>query len=204
MDMSIQPLVDFASPTRNASLPPPSNRRFAQIATAPTAGDPVVTRNNRVLHLRPIEPGDVAALRRCFTRLPAQDIRRRFMQSLSDLPEPMAQRLCRIDPATEAAYVLADDTVTPTELRGVGRLFVDESTDSAEFSVLVERDWTRLGLGALLMHRLVAVCQERGLAELWGYVLVENRPMLHLCTELGFTSRVVPDEPDTAQITLRL
>ena len=44
----------------------------------------------------------------------------------------------------------------------------------------------------------------RGLAELWGYVLLENRPMLELCRELGFTQRLMPDEPGTAQITLKL
>lgn len=202
--MPIQPVVDFASPIRNAVLPPRSNRRFARTETAPAASEPVTTRDGRVLQMRPIEPDDAAALRRCFTRLPAQDIRRRFMHMLTELPEPMAQRLCRIDPATEAAYVLVDDTVTPAEVRGVGRIFIDEATDSAEFSVLVERDWTRLGLGAELMHRLVDTCRERGLAELWGYVLVENRPMLRLCSELGFASRMVPDEPGTAQITLRL
>lgn len=196
--------VDFASPTRSTPLPPPSHRRFAGTPLPPAAGEPVITRDDQLLHLRPIEPGDVAALRRCFTRLPAEDIRRRFMHMLAELPEPMAQRLCRIDPASEVAYVLVDDTVSPAELRGVGRLFIDAATDAAEFSVLVERDWSRRGLGALLMHRLVATCRERGLAELWGYVLVENRPMLRLCSELGFTSRMLPDEPGVAQLTLRL
>jgi acetyltransferase len=116
----------------------------------------------------------------------------------------MAQRLCRIDPALETAYVLMDESIKPAEMRGVGRIFVDEATDSAEFSVLVEQDWSRLGLGALLMQRLVDACRRRGLAELWGYVLQENRPMLQLCRELGFTQRMVPDEPGTAQITLKL
>ena len=139
--MTIQPLVDFASPTRSASLPPPSYRRFARSQQERSATEAVATRDHRVLQLRPIEPGDVAALRRCFTRLPAEDIRRRFMHMLTELPEPMAQRLCRVDEASEAAFVLADETVTPAELRGVGRIFIDEATDSAEFSVLVERDW---------------------------------------------------------------
>ncbi|MCX7515291.1 GNAT family N-acetyltransferase [Frateuria sp. STR12] len=200
----MQPAVDFASPIRNAPLPPPSHQRFARREAVPATGEPVTTRDGRTLHLRSIEPGDVAALRRCFKRLPAEDIRRRFLHSLTELPEPMAQRLCHIDPAIEAAYVLVDNAVTPAELRGVGRIFIDEAADNAEFSVLVERDWTRLGLGAELMHRLVATCRERGLAELWGYVLVENRPMLRLCNELGFTSRMMPDEPGVAQITLRL
>jgi Sortase and related acyltransferases len=199
------PPVDFTTPIRNAVLPPPSRERFSRpVRIASTHGERVRTRDGRELRLRRIEPDDVAALQRCFTRLSPEDIRRRFLHAMSQLPEPMAQRLCRIDPAVESAFVLVDDAARPAELRGVGRIFIDDATDSAEFSVLVERDWTRLGLGALLMQQLVDECRHRGLVELWGYVLLENRPMLTLCHELGFSQQMVPDEPGVAQITLRL
>lgn len=167
-------------------------------------GERMRSRDGRELWLRKILPGDVAALRRCFTRLSPEDIRRRFLHAMSELPESMAQRLCTIDPARETALVLADESVRPAEIRGVGRIYVDEAADSAEFSVLVEHDWSRIGLGALLMQRLVDDCRRRGLVELWGYVLLENRPMLELCRELGFSQRSVPGEPGTAQIALRL
>lgn len=199
------PAIDFSAPSRYAPLPPRSSERFARPKVAPSPhGEQVRTQDGRELVLRPIEPGDVAAMQRCFTRLSPEDIRRRFLHAMSELPAPMAQRLCRIDSALETAYVLMDESVKPAEMRGVGRIFVDEATDSAEFSVLVEQDWSRLGLGALLMQRLVDDCRRRGLAELWGYVLQENRPMLQLCKELGFTQRAMPDEPGTAQITLKL
>lgn len=203
--MPMIPAIDFAAPTRHASMPPRSRERFAPPCRAPKEqGETVQARDGRELVLRAIEPGDVAAMQRCFSRLSPQDIRRRFLHAMSELPVPMAQRLCRIDPALETAYVLMDETVAPAEMRGVGRIYVDEATDSAEFSVLVEQDWTRIGLGAQLMQRLVDDCRRRGLAELWGYVLLENRPMLELCKELGFTQRLIPDEPGIAQITLRL
>ena len=193
------------APIRHAALPPRSRERFARPRRVASArGDRVHTHDGRVLRLRPIEPDDVEPLQRCFSRLSPEDIRRRFLHAMAQLPEPMAQRLCRIDPATESAFVLIDETVKPVELRGVGRIFVDEATDSAEFSVLVERDWSRVGLGALLMQQLVDDCRRRGLTELWGYVLLENRPMLTLCRELGFTQQMVPDEPGVAQLTLRL
>ncbi|OOG61650.1 GNAT family N-acetyltransferase [Rhodanobacter sp. B04] len=199
------PAIDFAAPDRFAPLPPRSSERFARPRVAPSsAGESVRTRDGRELVLRAIEPGDVAAMQRCFSRLSPEDIRRRFLHAMSELPAPMAQRLCRIDPAIETAHVLMDETVKPAEMRGVGRIYVDETTDSAEFSVLVEQDWSRIGLGALLMQRLVDDCRRRGLAELWGYVLQENRPMLELCKELGFSQRLIPDEPGTALITLKL
>lgn len=198
-------MLTNAISARPAMLPPRSKDRFLRPRPSSTPrGETVQTRDGRSLTLRPIEPGDVAAMQRCFTRLSPEDIRRRFLHAMSELPAPMAQRLCQIDPACETAYVLMDESISPAEMRGVGRIYVDEAADSAEFSVLVEHDWSRIGLGALLMQRLVDDCRRRGLAELWGYVLLENRPMLQLCKELGFTRRMIPDEPGTAQIILRL
>jgi GNAT superfamily N-acetyltransferase len=191
--------------SRHSQPPPRSRERFARprVVTTPH-GQHVQTADGRELVLRDIEPGDVAALQRCFQRLSPEDVRRRFMHAMSELPTPMAQRLCRIDPEREAAFALMDETVKPAELRGVGRIFVDETSNTAEFSVLVERNWTRIGLGALLMQRLVDECRRRKLSELWGYVLMENRPMLQLCKELGFVAKMLPGEGGTAQISLTL
>ncbi|MFC5740757.1 GNAT family N-acetyltransferase [Dyella tabacisoli] len=191
--------------TPQTGLPPPSSVRFAPVCLAsPPEGERLHIQDGRELRLRGIEPSDVPALKRCFNRLSPEDVRRRFMHAMAELPEPMAQRLCRIDPTIETAYVLMDESTKPSEMCGVGRIYVDESAASAEFSVLIEQDWTRLGLGALLLQRLVDDCRHRGLTEIWGYVLVENRPMLELCKELGFTRRLALDEPGTALISLQL
>jgi acetyltransferase len=198
------PAIDFASPTPHASLPPRSALRFGRQITPAPGGEKVRTQDGRELLLRAIEPGDVAAMQRCFTRLSPEEIRRRFLHAMSELPMPMAQQLCNTDPAHETAFALMDESVHPAEMRGVGRIYVDDATDTAEFSVLVEHAWSRIGLGALLMQRLVDDCRRRGLYELWGYVLQENRHMLQLCKELGFTQRAIPDEPGTALITLKL
>jgi acetyltransferase len=198
------PSIDFSSPLQNAALPPRSRDRFAPRPVQAPQGEMVSTHDQRQLRLRSIGLDDVAALQRCFFRLSPEDIRRRFLHAMSELPAPMAQRLCQIDPTLETALVLVDETVTPAEIRGVGRIYVDEAADSAEFSVLVEHDWCRVGLGALLMKRLVEDCRRRGLAEIWGYVLLENRPMLELCKELGFVRRLQRNEPGTAQIMLKL
>jgi acetyltransferase len=200
---SILPPVEASSHT----VPPRSRDRFGprlQAVPAARRGEPVHVSDGRELFLRGIRPDDVAALKRCFTRLSPEDIRRRFLHAMSELPDPMAYRLCNIDPVRETALVLMDESVTPAEMRGVGRIYVDEASNSAEFSVLVEHDWTRRGLGALLMQHLVDDCRRRGLHEIWGYVLMENRPMLQLCRELGFERRAVIDEPGTTQIALRL
>ena len=204
MDMSL-PAIQLTDTPHQSPLPPRSRERFARLQLVrQTQGELVRIHDGRELRLRDIDVNDVAAIKRCFKRLSPEDIRRRFLHSMSELPEPMAQRFCSIDPAIERAYVLEDENVVPGEIRGVGRIYVDEAADSAEFSIIVEQDWTRLGLGAMLMQHLVDECRRRGLSEIWGYVLLENRPMLQLCRELGFVQRLLPDEPGTAQISLAL
>lgn len=193
------------APLDMAPLPPPAARRFAKTeALPPPHGEHVQMSDGRALLLRPIAAGDVAALQRCFARLSPEEIRLRFMHAMSCLPEPMARRLCELDEAHEAAFVLMDHSRTPEEMRGVGRIYIDEATNSAEFAVLVEHGWTHHGLGALLMKHLVDTCRQRGVDEIWGYVLLENRPMLDLCRQLGFVRRPAINEPGTTLIALTL
>src|SRR5574337_713801 len=150
------PVVDFAVPNRYASLPPPARVRFTPPRVAPSAhGEQVRTDDGSELVLRPIEPGDVASMQRCFTRLSPEDIRRRFLHAMSELPAPMAQRLCRIDPACETAWVLIDETGRPAEMRGVGRVYVDEAGDTAEFSVRSEEHTSELQSPLNLVCRLL-------------------------------------------------
>lgn len=188
-------------------LPPPTARRFAdtgQQTPADDGGEQVHTRDGRKLRLRSIAHTDVDAIRRCFARLSADEVRMRFLHHLRELPEPMAQRLCCIDDVCEAAFVLEDDAVKPAEVRGVGRIYIDATSNRAEFAVLVEKAWTGHGLGALLMQRLVDECRQRGIDELWGYVMIENRPMLDLCRTLGFRRRPLTGDPGVSVIALAL
>ncbi|HET6587230.1 MAG TPA: GNAT family N-acetyltransferase [Oleiagrimonas sp.] len=197
----------YSSPMDISPLPPRSAQRFADAGVhKPTRerGEQVEARDGRKLRLRSIAPDDVDAIRRCFTRLSADEIRMRFLYHMRELPEPMAQRLCRIDDTCEAAFVLEDDAVEPAEIRGVGRIYIDRFINEAEFAVLVEKAWTGLGLGALLMQRLVDECRRHKVSRLWGYVLIENRPMLDLCRQLRFKRQAIVGDPGTAKIALDL
>ncbi|HET7301670.1 MAG TPA: GNAT family N-acetyltransferase [Oleiagrimonas sp.] len=196
-----------SGPMDVSPLPPRSAQLFAAVGMHELTGERgkhIEVRDGCKLRLRPIASTDVDAIRRCFTRLSADEIRMRFMYHMRELPEPMAQRLCRIDDTCEAAYVLEDDAVEPAEIRGVGRIYIDATSNRAEFAVLVEKAWTGRGLGALLMQRLVDECRRRDIDELWGYVMIENRPMLDLCRTLGFQRRSLTGDPGVSVIALTL
>jgi len=161
-------------------------------------------RDGSELYFRSIHPQDVDAIQRLFLRLSPEEIRMRFQYSIGYLSPRVARRFCELDPALEAAFVLMDHGVEPAEMRGVGRIYADAATHTAEFAVLVERAWTGRGLGAFLMRQLIDECRHRGLDEIWGQVLLENRPMLDLCRDLGFKRLRPQTEPGTALISLRL
>lgn len=199
-------IMNQAFPTSSAvpSQPPPVGARFRAHSAPTQRGTPICLSDGRALLLRPIAPTDLEALHRCFARLSPQVVRLRFLHAMSALPEPMARQFCCLDPKDAVAEVLMDHSVSPPELRAVGRMYVDATTRAAEFSVLVEHAWSHQGLGALLLQRLVDEARRRGLSEIWGFVLKENRPMLTLARKLGFQVRGNTGEPGVDLIVLHL
>jgi acetyltransferase len=66
----------------------------------------------------------------------------------------------------------------------------------AEYAIAVRSDWKGRGVGYLLMERLIDIAHRRGIGELVGEVLRENKSMLQMCRELGFM--IVPQPTDPA------
>jgi GNAT superfamily N-acetyltransferase len=162
-------------------------------------------RDGRILLLREIYAGDVLALQRGFARLSPEEVRMRFLHPLTELPHEFAVRLTDLDPATSVAFVFIDLPDEPErEIRGVARAYVDPTTLSAEFAIVVQHQYTGQGLGKRLMKHLIATCRARGAIEVWGDVLLENSTMLRLCEELGFTRHSTVGDPGIVQMRLTL
>ena len=79
---------------------------------------------------------------------------------------------------------------------GVARYIANPDGESAEFAVVVADDWQRRGVAHMLMERLIAAAQRRGLARIEGTVLRANHNMLKFTAALGFRVR---DDPDDAE-----
>ena len=134
-------------------------------------------------HMRPVRPEDADAFVRFAARISEADMRMRFFSSLRTVPPALLARLTQIDYDREMALVLFDAAGT---VAAVGRLAGDPDGLRTEFALLVRTDLKGHGIGSALLKRLIEYARQRGVAEIWGDVLLENETMLTICREFGF------------------
>jgi len=157
------------------------------------------------LLIRPIRPEDEPAFQTLFSALSLDEIRFRFLHSMKTMSHKMAARLTQIDYDREMALVICDPVVSEEfSLYGIVRYAADPDKERAEFAILIRHDMTGMGLGPMLMRRIIDYARDQGIGEIYGEVLGENRPMLKLCKAFGFKIRNDPGEPGTMIVSLTL
>lgn len=162
--------------------------------------------DGRVFLIRPILPEDEPEFQELIRRLPREDIRLRFFQPLRELSHAMAARLTQLDYEREMAIVVTEPNVLPGKgtLWAAVRCNADPDLEKAEYSIIVDRALTGLGMGPMLMRYIIEYAKSRGIKELFGEVLRENEPMLRLNRALGFTITAAPDDPGVLHVSLPL
>ena len=157
------------------------------------------------LMLRPIKPEDEPAFQALFTSLSKNEIRLRFLHTMKVLTHQLAARLTQIDYDREMALVLCEpDDHKAATLFGVVRIAEDPNAERAEFAILLRRDMTGMGLGAMLMRRIINYAKKKGIKEIYGEVLSENKPMLRICDAFGFKKSRGIRDADIVTVTLPL
>jgi acetyltransferase len=160
-------------------------------------------REGRVYPLRPIRPEDMHLTDELLANSDPEDVRLRFLSPLRKLPRQLAARLTQIDYDREMAFVVFTDE-TRKEFAAVGRLSEDPDRERAEFAIIVRSDLHGHGLGYALMRQLIDYGRSRGVGEIFGHVLRENRSMLNLCDDLGFTRHPLEGDPTIIETRLSL
>jgi acetyltransferase len=104
------------------------------------------------------------------------------------------------------AFVVTEPKGVPGKIKiwGVVRCNADPDLERAEYSILVDRAMTGLGLGPMLMRYIIDYAKKIGIRELYGEVLRENESMLRLNRALNFRVHATPDDPGVLHVTLPL
>ena len=161
--------------------------------------------DGRRMLLRPILPEDEPSLQAAFAKLTPEEVRLRFFVPMATLSHVTAARFTQIDYDREMSLILAEPGIPGRmEIFGVVSIVADPDNERAEYAILVRHDMTGLGLGVLLMRRIIDYATGRNIGEIYGDVLRDNKTMRKLCQVLGFTESNLPDEPSIVRVTLKL
>ncbi|HAA01891.1 MAG TPA: GNAT family N-acetyltransferase [Syntrophobacteraceae bacterium] len=161
--------------------------------------------DGQTLLLRPIRPEDEPLYVELFERLSPDEIFFRFLSRMRTLSHKLAARLTQLDYDRDMALVLVGQRPNgESELYGGVRIMAAPDTERAEFAIVLRGDMTGLGLGPMLLRRIIDYAQSRGIVEIYGEVLNDNRPMLKLCQVFGFTAKRSFDDPEITHVSLKL
>ena len=157
-------------------------------------------RDGAVINVRPIRPED-AALEQAFVAGLSEESRFfRFFYRLHELTPAMLARFTQIDYDRELALVAVADSGGEPSFVGVARYITNPDQESAEFAVVVADAWQGRGVARILMERLIACAQRRGLLRMEGAVLKNNYNMIKFTAALGFVAHDDPSASD--QVTV--
>ncbi len=151
--------------------------------------------------VRVLRPADALLYPDFLAEVTAEDMRLRFFAPMRELRRELIEQLTRLDPARAAALVALDEDTG--KLLGVVRLHYDGRQDG-EYAILLRSGLKGLGLGWLMMTRLVEYARAIGLRQIHGLVLAENTAMLKMCAEFGFKIADDAEERGVKRVTLDL
>jgi GNAT superfamily N-acetyltransferase len=183
------------------------------------AGNDLALRDGTCVHIRPIRPEDDHALVEAFHHMSPQTIYQRFFAALPELSPDMAWRFSHVNYTNRMALVAETADSDPPQLMAVGRYerarseprqseptheSADEpnrGSDTAELGLVVLDQWQGLGLGRILLRKILAVAARNGITRFTADILADNRRMLHL---LATEARVVQSKGSGGVTTLLL
>ena len=162
------------------------------------------------LTMRPMLKSDTPLVKESLGKLSSESRRNRFFGTVREFSDETVRRLTHFDTATEFALVIVRHERNKEIPLAGGRFVHDADGRHCEFSLLIGDSWQGQGIGHRLMRALIHEATRRGLSQMEGSVLADNRPMLKLARTHGFmvedsrsdpgikrVSRDLPHQPPT-------
>lgn len=176
--------MDLGTPARFAIMPYPEELR-----------EWVSLKNGWQVEIRPIRAEDAPLITAFHRQLSEESIRFRYFHNKSSLTQRDLSILSHINYDRQMAFIAEhqhDDG--SKEMLGVVRVWNDPDNIRTEFSIIIRDDLQGLGIGSLLMKKMIDYCTSIGTLEMIGKIMVDNHPMRALMKHLGFRCRYNMEE----------
>ena len=149
--------------------------------------------DGRPLLLRPIKPEDAPLLEKMYASISEAAFYGRFFHATKKISPAICVRDCSVDYDREIGIVAEEKGNGTRRIVGFGMLITEPGQKRGEYSILVHDNYQGQGLGYMLIDMLIGIAHEKGLKEMFGFVLASNTKMLNVIKMLGFTIEAMPD-----------
>ncbi|MCE9678525.1 bifunctional acetate--CoA ligase family protein/GNAT family N-acetyltransferase [Shewanella sp. AS1] len=178
LDVNIQ-LQTCPSDNTNRLAISPYPKELEQYATL---------KNGLEIMLRPILPEDEPKHLAFDNSLSDEDRYKRYFGVRSKMTHEEMAVLTQIDYAREMAFIATTKGEDGDDITlGAVRASIDPDNTEAEFAMAVRSDHQGLGIGKLLLEKLISYYKTNDTELLTGFTMFENRNMANLAKSLGFT-----------------
>ena len=166
------------------------------------------TREGIALRIRAIRPDDKERLLENFSRLSERTVYYRFNEPKHQLTEADLRHLTEPDFDTHVALVAVapDEQDGHERILGVGRYYLGTTPSGepvAEVAFAVDDAFQGQGIGTHLLHHLGTVALARGIDRFEAFVHPDNRRMLEVFQNSGYSVREHADT-DLVHVDMRL
>ncbi|MBJ3784293.1 GNAT family N-acetyltransferase [Devosia sediminis] len=143
----------------------------------------LITRSGLTLRVRPVRPGDEAALAKFFEEVTAEDRRFRFLSVVRVGREHVAA-MTQVDHHQTESYVALDET--GTTILGTAMLACDPMLETGEVAISVRGDQKNRGIGWELLRHVERQAEARGVKRLMSIENCANKSAIQIEREMGF------------------
>jgi acetyltransferase len=152
--------------------------------------------------LRPIRPEDEPMISELLATVSKKTLHDRFLGEVFEFDHSRLVRFTNIDYDREIAIVAELTHGKKKRIIGVGRLTGEADRGGGEFAVLVHDEFQGRGLGFKLIDVIIGIARDKGFEQIKGYISADNRRMITLVHELGFTDVCREEGVCTVQLQL--
>ncbi|CDU01530.1 putative fused acyl-CoA synthetase and Acetyltransferase [Vibrio coralliirubri] len=153
--------------------------------------------------LRPILPEDEPLHADFINRVSKEDLYKRFFSDVGEFNHEALANFTQIDFDREIAFVVVREEQGIPAIIGVSRALINPENTDAEFAILIRSDLKGVGLGRILMTKVIDYCRAKQTKQMSGMTMPTNRGMLTLAQKLGFKLDI-SFEDGTADMVLPL
>jgi len=150
--------------------------------------------------VRPIRPEDADIEQEFVRNLSAEARYFRFMRVIDELTPEMLVSFTQLDYSHEMAIIAVIREQGRQKQIGVARYVVNPDGKSCEFALTVSDEHRGQGIGSQLMDAMMEAARGHSVQVVEGEVLANNRRMLSLMQELGFSITTSSEDPSIRRV----